>query len=101
MIGIKDAVKAATVFLMELLDPKELNDVLLEEVELSPDSTYWYITLGYTRPITVSTSSRGIHPLQELTRPTAERVYKRITVRADTGQPVAMKIRAVEKPALA
>lgn len=100
MIGIKDAVKAATNFVTELFDASELNDLSLEEVELSNDNDLWYITLGYTRPVTVSTSPHSLRPLQDLTRPTAERVYKIITVRADNGQPVAMKMRTVEKSAV-
>jgi hypothetical protein len=94
-IDVKTAVKAAIAYVRSLYDSKEIFDVSLEEVEYDTDG-YWYITVGFTRSVTVNrrlavSSLRAL--AQEMTNPTVEREYKIVTVRATDGQPLSMKIR--------
>jgi len=86
-IDVKQAVKNAVEYLSSLYDSNELQDLLLEEVELSDDNRYWLVTLGFTRRLKTTS------PLQAFARSEPDRLYKLITVRADTGEVKSMKIR--------
>ena len=66
-----------------LYEGKTISDMKLEEVELSEDSKYWSITLGYS----TQTLSGDMIPF-----PTA-REYKIFKVKSDTGEIKSMKIR--------
>jgi len=48
MIDVQTAVKASFDFLHSVYNSKDLFDVRIEEAELSEDSQYWFITLGFT-----------------------------------------------------
>jgi hypothetical protein len=99
MIDVKEAVKIATGYLKQLYEPAQLHDILLEEVALSDDEKYWYVTLGFSR-LVASTS-----PMQALVEPFLksqgivdqtkyQREYKIFQIDAATGQVRSMKIRA-------
>ena len=49
MIGVKEAVKIAFQLFHELYDTRKFEDVLLEEVEMSPDRAAWRVTVGFYR----------------------------------------------------
>ncbi len=86
MIDVKKAVVSAASFVQDLYS-EPLNDLLLEEVELSPDEQFWLITISFTRAdINVFQAIGG----------SATRVYKLVKVDADTGVAVSMKIRQLE-----
>jgi hypothetical protein len=90
MIDVKQAVNTATQFMQNLYsDP--LPGLMLEEVELSDDERYWYITLGYSQTKTPSYGT--LSNLKAFVDPEVTRVYKLIKVDAATGQPLSMKIR--------
>ena len=55
MIDVKQATGIAMVYLMDLL--KGASDVTLEEVELSDDDKFWYITLSALVPAQVQPTS--------------------------------------------
>jgi hypothetical protein len=61
-----------------------INEVYLEEVELSEDEKYWFITLGYYEPI--------VGVLANLAR---RKNYKVFKVSTKDGQVISMKIRQV------
>ena len=99
MIDVKEAVKIATEYLKRLYEPAQLHDILLEEVELSDDEKYWYVTLGFSRPVA------STNPLQALTetflktqsilnQTEYQREYKVFQIDTATGQVRSMKIRA-------
>jgi len=95
MINVKEAAKAATDFITSLYNTHELINLSLEEVELSDNGEFWYITLGYTRPLKVLPPRNTASALQGyLNQPTTEQVYKVITVRSHDGEVTSMKIRA-------
>ena len=89
MIDIKQAVKSATEYLISLYDSVELNDLMLEEVELSEDDQYWLVTLGFTTRISVS-----VEPVLKIAgHKEAMRQFKVIKINTITGEPLSMKIR--------
>ena len=46
MVEAKDAVKTALAFVDDLYGKDKLEGLLLEEVELSGDESYWIVTIG-------------------------------------------------------
>lgn len=80
MIGVKEAVHVASQYLVSLFDTAP-SDVQLEEVELSEDEKYWYITLSFRQG-----------PLAAIL---PGKTYKLFKINADTGQMQSMKIREV------
>ena len=86
-MGVKEAVSVALQFVADLYGDK-VSNLQLEEVELSDDDEYWYITISFTQPKLLS------HPLAAVMQsPTFERMYKRVTIETSTGNIRAMKIR--------
>lgn len=66
-----------------------LEDLRLEEVELSEDKKFWLITLGFSRPM-----DKSQNPLGDLVAfPKHERDYKIFKVDVETGDVQSMKIR--------
>jgi hypothetical protein len=59
--------------------PMGLPSVLLEEVELSDDGQFWYVTLGW-----------------DADRLGTKRIYKVFKIRADDGEVVSMKMRTIQ-----
>jgi hypothetical protein len=99
MIDVKEAVKIATEYLKQLYEPAQLHDILLEEVVLSDDERYWYVTLGFSRPIAstnpMQTLAETFLKTQGIANQTKyQREYKVFQIDAATGQVRSMKIRA-------
>lgn len=90
MIDVKAAVSSASSYLRSLQDVigDSLENLMLEEVELSDDKRFWLITLGFDRP-----SRSSFFPIGG--SPTIQRTYKLFRVNAETGEVEAMKIREV------
>jgi len=91
-VGIREAVQAARQYMNRAFEGR-LEDVQLEETELSDDETKWLITLSYlrTEPPRDSILAAAAGTLF----PEKIRVYKTITVDARTGLARSMKIRKV------
>lgn len=87
-ISPKEAARRAQTFLRELLGP--LDNILLEEVELSDDGRQWLITLSFPE----QTGYAPTEPLANLPLP-LERRYKRFVVDSRSGEVSAMQIRQV------
>lgn len=79
MIPVKQAVKIAGEFLVDLMESPPKN-LLVEEVELLDNEKTWRITLGFTAP-----------PDVPFLNPT--RTYKEFFVDSETGAVKSMKIR--------
>ncbi len=90
-IGIRAAVQAARKYMNEAHEGS-LEDVQLEETDLTDDESQWLITLSYlrTEPPSDTMFARAISVL-----PTKVRIYKTVTVDARTGKAKSMKIRKV------
>jgi hypothetical protein len=91
-IGVRAAVEAARTYMREAHDGP-LEDVQLEETELTGDERRWIITLSYLRvePPNNSVFASAMSSLQ----PNKVRIYKTVTVDARTGKAGPMKIRKV------
>lgn len=88
-VDVRVATEQATNYLRSLAPyvGGKVNDVRLEEVELSEDEQFWFVTLGFDRPI-------DNNPLALLQNQT-QRDYKQFKIDALTGEVKAMKIRTV------
>ncbi|HWM92781.1 MAG TPA: hypothetical protein VN493_18600 [Thermoanaerobaculia bacterium] len=75
-MNVKDAVKIAYDYVKDFYQDHTLS---LEEVELSEDGRFWYVTLGVTNPLEQWSSGR--------------KDYKVVTVDIQTGQVKSMKLR--------
>ena len=80
-LDAKQAAIAARDYYMSMSDFNP-EDITLEEVELSEDEKFWFITLGNIE------YRKGLLPGYE-------RRYKIFKVNSDTGQVMSMKIRIV------
>ena len=90
-INVQSAVMSAENYLSSLRGTAGLviEDVRLEEVELSEDQKYWFITLGFCRPV-----DKSKNPLADLVAISSyEREYKVFKINAQTGEVHSMKIR--------
>lgn len=83
MIDAKEAATNAAVYLSTLLTFPPTN-VMLEEVELSEDEQYWFITLSFDEDLW--------HPSHSRDTRTKYRIFK---INADSGKVLSMKIRAI------
>ncbi|AFM23007.1 hypothetical protein [Desulfomonile tiedjei] len=82
MIDVKTAVDNAVNYAATLYGKgwaSLVPGLLVEEVELSDDEQFWYVTLGW-----------------DADRLGTSRIYKSFKVRADSGDVVAMKIRTLQ-----
>ncbi len=95
MIGVKSAVISANHYLQLLQDNiGDLQDIRLEEVELSEDKKYWLITLGFDLPVRTKLPL-AIPGLLTRENETFTRNYRVFKVNSETGEVEAMKIRKV------
>ena len=94
-IDVKAAVTIAIDYLKFLQDniSNELQDIRLEEVELSEDKRYWLITLGYDVP--VKNPAAFFAELISPNAPIYKREYKLFKINSENSQVEAMKIREV------
>lgn len=101
MITVKQAVNKALEFVQEIIPKEELISPRLEEVELSSDERVWSITISFIwktdkipslaeeiedRYGSTSGSTSGSYGAEN-------REYKLISIDAETGKPLSMKIR--------
>lgn len=88
-IGLREAVNAAHLFLIELYIGASIHNVLLEEVEERTDE--WLITFGFDTQRVVDPSLTSL-ALALPKREEMTRVYKTFVVDAQSGKVRAMKI---------
>ncbi|MDI6793752.1 MAG: hypothetical protein QME81_12955 [bacterium] len=95
MIDVKQAVSSAGEFVKNLYDINKLDNLMLEEVAVSDDERYWFVTYGFSniRLQLKPTESHPLDILETLKIYQPVRTYKVIKVDAETGQARSMKIR--------
>ncbi|NJO79529.1 MAG: hypothetical protein HC827_14105 [Cyanobacteria bacterium RM1_2_2] len=71
----------------------KLEDLRLEEAELSDDRNFWLITLGFDVPIKSLNTIGELLTVPNVYKKTYRREYKTFKVNAQTGEVEAMKIR--------
>ncbi len=99
-VEARAAVNAATGYLNDMRDliAQQLENLRLEELELSEDSRMWLVTLGFDVPsqrhvseVERVLSSGGVRSPQK----TYQRQYKIFQVDAETGAVQSMKVRSL------
>ena len=85
MIDVREAVKMAHGHLKDLYGEEKIEAARLEEVELSDNSAYWFITLGF---VVEDPAQLPFLPTQEQSRQ-----YKIFKMDAEDGRLLSMKIR--------
>lgn len=85
MISPKDAANAAVSYFRLLIDVR-VENLVLEEIELSSDQQTWQVTLGYSFP-----DFRGFAIPTD-----PQRHYKIFEIDANTGAVKSMKIRKID-----
>ena len=94
-VSVNDAVKTATNHLYAWLPGVE--DVLLEEVELSDDDRYWLVTLSCFQYLPNELRPAGITPSPTyLLKAGKQRAYKVFKIDRQTGEVRSMKIRELQ-----
>jgi len=78
MIDVKEAVNIARDYLEMIYSTTSLRSLLVEEVELSENGNYWYVTFGW-----------------DLDMMGTQRTYKIFKISASDGEVLSMKIREV------
>jgi N-acetylglutamate synthase-like GNAT family acetyltransferase len=93
MVDVRSAVVVASEYFSSLQDMigDQIEDLRLEEAELSEDQKHWFITLGFIRPV-----DKTSNPLADwMETRNYEREYKVFKIDAKTGEVQSMKIREV------
>jgi hypothetical protein len=90
-VDVHKAVKAAIAFFEKSFAHEKVENLQLEEVELSEDNRFWLITLGYDDP--AATNLYEATKIVAALRPRPLRKYKVVRVDAENGKAVAVKIR--------
>ncbi|MGL4503813.1 MAG: hypothetical protein ACRCU2_32430 [Planktothrix sp.] len=94
MIDVRKAVLAAQDYFNSVQDlmsqngPLDIQDLRLEEVEISEDKKYWFITFGYN----LATPEPKYALISSVNR---DRNYKIFKINSETGEVESMKIREV------
>lgn len=91
MLDVKDAVRTAFGYFVELIGVSRAQDVLVEEVELVDErgSDYWMVTFSVPAPL--------LSPVNLLEKALRQpRDYKVIKIDAETGVVRGMKIRQID-----
>jgi hypothetical protein len=92
MIDVKQAVKNALEYVGSIFPAGEMIDPRLEEIELTQDEKSWLITVSFIRK-TPPQSVLQIPNQLAWNINTNDREYKLITLSAESGKPLSMKIR--------
>lgn len=85
-VTAKQAAQAAAKYLNDVCAPPPIENVLLEEIELSEDERYWLVTLSFRQY-----PSSGLPQILE----TAENKLRLFKIDTRSGKVVSMKIRPV------
>jgi hypothetical protein len=97
MITVKQAVNKALEFVQEIIPKEELISPRLEEVELSSDEHVWSITISFIwKTDKIPSLAEEIEDRYGSTSGSysaENREYKLISIDAETGKPLSMKIR--------
>lgn len=89
-MNVKDAVKLAIGYVMDLFQDEQISNVGLEEVEFDHDDSTWLVTIGFSRP--------WDYPKNVVTAISGEskprRSYKVLTILDSSEEVIAVKNRA-------
>jgi len=85
MIPVKEAVKIANNYINDVFDSDKISKIQLEEIELTDDEQYWFITLSYKYA-----------DLAGIILSDTKKNYRIFKIDSETGDVKFMKIREAE-----
>lgn len=89
-MNVKEAVKVAKEYVLDLFAEEEINNLGLEEVEFSEGEQIWSVTVGFSRPWELPNNTI----LAALAKP-SDRSYKIVRIDDKAGQVKSVKNRAL------
>jgi len=101
MVDAKQAVKTALAFVEDLYGKDTLDGLLLKEVELSGDESYWLVTIGFNvgRPQPTHQPNQpmpfGGKTVEPVPVREPLRIYKSVKLDAETGKALSLKIKKI------
>ncbi|RDC65081.1 hypothetical protein [Adhaeribacter pallidiroseus] len=87
MISVNEAANIAAEYMKGFFPNTDF--IQLEEVEITDDKLYWFITLSYNE-------ESAIRNVFQLNTPTVLRKYKQFKIDSESGEVLAMKIRDIK-----
>lgn len=88
-MDVKNAVKLAIRYIVDLFEDEDISNVGLEEVEFDHDDSTWVVTVGFSRPWDYP--KNVVTALSGESRP--RRSYKVLTIRDSSEEVIAIKNR--------
>ena len=82
----RTAIERAKSYVKEVFS--DIKDLRLEEIERSSDRKHWLVTFSFSRPDLTILGESFTNP---------HRDYKTVTVDANTGEPISVKIRELSQ----
>jgi len=97
-MGVKEAVKLALEYVLDLFESEKITNVGLEEVEFDEAAKHWHVTVGFSRPWDVI-SPRSVLLSAMGAEEKLRRSYKVVTIDAALKKVLSVKNREVGIPA--
>ncbi|MCW1924116.1 hypothetical protein OKA05_16230 [Luteolibacter arcticus] len=94
---VKEAVKVAIGYVLELFDQEKITNVGLEEVDFEESSGCWHVTVGFSRAWDYE--KNAFAALGGTTLGGPRRTYKTVTIQDRDGSVLSVKNRDVGVPA--
>ena len=100
-MNVKEAVKAAKNYILEVFADEQISDLGLEEVEFEDEMRCWHITIGFSRPWNRSASNSNfveekLELLERMRRTALRRSYKVVTIKDGTGEVISVTNRELQ-----
>ncbi|MEK7949085.1 hypothetical protein [Luteolibacter soli] len=96
-MGVKEAVKLALGYVIDLFESEKITNVGLEEVEFDEPTKHWYVTVGFSRPWDVIQPRSVVQLMGAEER--LKRSYKVVTIDEVGERVLSVKNREVGIPA--
>jgi hypothetical protein len=93
IIDVRQAARIARDYIQYLFADEGISGIQLEEVALSDDEQYWYVTIGFDTTRVAHDSEYGPLDIISGNRPKYIRDYKVVVVRTSDGKVDSVKIR--------
>lgn len=93
-MDVKEAVRFAKKYIVEIFDDDDISNVGLEEVEFDDRSSVWKITLSFHRPTGLLSPLDLVAP--GLSKGSVRRACKTVNINDRTGKVLSVKHRVLE-----
>jgi hypothetical protein len=94
-IDVREAARIARDYVKHVFADEHISGIQLEEIELSEDEKYWYVTIGFDTNRRAEGTDLGNVISYPYTQQKYIRDYKLVTIRASDGEVESIKIRQI------